>query len=83
MVYECIAEKLADLKQTGHRSRNVERGEINDLKLKIKAIEQQENQLLDTMLTGGFNNALLAIANQKATQLKQDRLTLYARMEER
>ena len=82
MVYECIAEKLADLKQTGHRSRNVERGEINDLKLKIKAIEQQENQLLDTMLTGGFNNALLAIANQKATQLKQDRLTLYARMEE-
>ena len=82
MVYECIAEKLADLKQTGHRSRNVERGEINDLKLKIKAIEQQENQLLDTMLTGGFNNALLAIANQKAAQLKQDRLTLYARMEE-
>lgn len=82
MVYDCIAEKLADLKQTGHRSRNVERGEINDLKLKIKAIEQQEKQLLDMMLTGGFNDALLTIANQKATQLKQDRLALYARMEE-
>ena len=82
MVYDCIAEKLADLKQTGHRSRNVERGEINDLKLKIKAIEQQEKQLLDTMLTGGFNDALLTIANQKATQLKQDRLALYTRIEE-
>lgn len=82
MVYDCIAEKLADLKETGHRSRNVERGEINDLKLKIKAIEQQEKQLLDTMLTGGFNDALLAIANQKATQLKQDRLALYTRIEE-
>ena len=82
MVYDCIAEKLADLKQTGHRNRNVERGEINDLKLKIKAIEQQEKQLLDTMLTGGFNDALLAIANQKATQLKQDRLALYTRIEE-
>ena len=82
MVYDCIAEKLADLKQTGHRNRNVERGEINDLKLKINAIEQQEKQLLDTMLTGGFNDALLAIANQKATQLKQDRLALYTRIEE-
>ena len=82
MVYDCIAEKLADLKETGHRSRNVERGEINDLKLKIKAIEQQEKQLLDTMLTGGFNDALLAIANQKATQLKQDRLALYTQVEE-
>lgn len=82
MVYDCIAEKLADLKQTGHRSPTVERGEINDLKLKIKAIEQQEKQLLDTMLAGGCNDALLAIANQKATQLKQNRLNLYARMEE-
>ena len=82
MVYDCIAEKLTDLKETGHRSRNVERGEINDLKLKIKAIEQQEKQLLDTMLTGGFNDALLTIANQKATQLKQDRLALYTRIEE-
>ena len=82
MVYDCIAEKLADLKQTGHRNRNVERGENNKLKLKINAIEQQEKQLLDTMLTGGFNDALLAIANQKATQLKQDRLALYTRIEE-
>ena len=82
LVYECIAEKLADLKQTGHHSRKVEHGEINDLKLKIKAIEQQEKQLLDTMLAGGFNDALLTIANQKATQFKQDRLALYARMEE-
>lgn len=82
MVYDCISEKLADLKESGHRSRKVEHGEINELKLKIKAIEQQEKKLLDTMLAGGFNNDLLAIANQKATQLKQDRLTLYTRMEE-
>lgn len=37
---------------------------------------------MDTMLTGGFNEDLLAIANQKATQLKQDRLALLERMDE-
>lgn len=36
---------------------------------------------MDTMLTGGFNEALLAIANQKSTQLKQDRLALQERIE--
>ena len=34
------------------------------------------------MLAGGFNDDLLALANQKATQLKRDRLALYERIEE-
>ena len=37
---------------------------------------------MDTIPTGGFHGALLAIANKKATQLKQDRLALDQRMEE-
>ena len=37
---------------------------------------------MDTMLTGGFNEDLLSIANKKATKLKQDRLALYQQMEE-
>ena len=41
-----------------------------------------EQQLLDTILAGGFNDDLLTIANQKATQLKRDRLALYERMED-
>ncbi|MDR3766154.1 MAG: recombinase family protein [Butyricicoccus sp.] len=81
LVYDCIAEKLADRKETGLPTPNVDYSEINDLKLKIKSIEQTEKQLLDTMLNSGFNDDLLAIANQKATQLKQDRLALYTRIE--
>jgi methionyl-tRNA synthetase len=34
------------------------------------------------MLAGGFNEDLLTLANQKASQLKRDRLALYERMEE-
>lgn len=82
MVYDCIAEKLADLKGTKQNTRRGDSAEINDLKLKIKSIEKAEKQLLDTMLSGGFNDDLLAIANQKATQLKRDRLALQDRIDE-
>ena len=81
MVYQCIAEKLAGLKEARYSSHK-DSGEFNDLKLKVKAIERTEKQLLDTILAGGFNEDLLTIANQKASQLKRDRLALYERMEE-
>lgn len=83
LVYDCIAEKLADLKETGHHTRKADHGEVNALKLKIKSIERLEQQLMDTMLTGGCNEDLLALANQKATQLKRERLALYERLEKR
>ncbi|MBP3476589.1 MAG: hypothetical protein J6K48_09755 [Lachnospiraceae bacterium] len=49
------------LKQSIRRKSDT--AEINDLKLKIKAIEKAEKQLLDTMLISGFNEDLLTIAN--------------------
>ena len=82
MVYECISEKLADLKEMNRTTRKGDTAEVNELKLKIKAIEKSEKQLLDTMLAGGVNDDLLALANQKATQLKRDRLALYERIED-
>ncbi len=82
MVYECISAKLADLKEMNRTTRKGDTAEVNELKLKIKAIEKSEKQLLDTMLAGGFNDDLLALANQKATQFKRDRLALHERIED-
>ena len=82
VVYECISAKLADLKEMNRTTRKGDTAEVNELKLKIKAIERSERRLLDTMLAGGFNDDLLALANQKATQLKRDRLALYERIED-
>lgn len=82
MIYDCIAEKLSELTETNHAAKKSDTAEINDLKLKIRAVEKSEKQLLDTMLTSGFNEDLLTIANQKATQLKKDRMDLYERLEE-
>ncbi len=81
MVYDCISEKLADLKGVSRAARK-DTGEANDLKLRIKAIEKAEQQLMDTMLAGGFNEDLLALANQKATQLKRDKQALYDRLDD-
>ena len=82
MVYDCIVEKLKDLKSATRSAKRVDSSEINDLKLKIKTVERAEQQLLDNMLAGGFNADLLALANQKATQLKKDKLALHERLDE-
>lgn len=82
MVYDCISEKLSDMKELSLTSKKGDPVEVNDLKLKMKAIEKAERQLLDAMLAGGFNDDLLAIANQKAARFKRDRLALAERLEE-
>lgn len=82
MVYDCICEKLSELKETKQGAASGNTTGINDLKLKIKEIEKAEKQLIDTMLSGGFNDDLLTLANQKATQLKRDKSILYERIEE-
>lgn len=82
MVYGCITEKLSDLKEIKRTGKAVDYSEINDLKLKLKTVEQNEKQLIDTILAGGFNADLLELANQKAAQLKQDKITLQDRIDE-
>lgn len=82
MVYDCIWEKLSELKETRYTTDKTHSSEINGLKLKINAIEKSEKQLMDTILSGGFNEDLLMLANQKATQLKKEKLALYERIDE-
>ena len=81
MVYDCIASKLSELKETKRRTTSGSASEANDLKLKIKEVERAERQLVDSMLSGGFNDDLLKLANQKASQLKREKATLYERIE--
>ena len=82
MVYDCISVKLAEWKNTKRTTKRNDSAEANDIKLRIKTVETREKQLLDAMLAGGFNEDLLALANQKAAQLKKEKLSLYERMED-
>ena len=76
-----ICEKLALLKEEKAPSKNPNRQAVNELKLKIKAIEQAEKQLLTTILSDGCNSDLLALLNQKATQFQQERQALLSCVE--
>ncbi len=82
MVYNCIGEKLSDIKEMKHSMVAGDTAAVNELKLKIKEIEKEEKQLIDSILAGGYEDALLALANQKAAQLKKDRLVLQERIDE-
>lgn len=81
MVYDCISEKLSELTGGKRTTTKGNSAEINDLKLKILAIEKDEHRLMDNILSGGFNDDLLVLANQKASQLKRDRLALYEQID--
>lgn len=82
MVYDCITEKLKALKGVQSTDTKREPSEINELKLKIKAIEKSEEQLLNILMDGNCNSELMALANQRASRFKKDKLALYERMDE-
>ena len=81
LCYDCITEKLTALKGTGWAAKQEESGARNEIKLKLKAIEQAQQQLMDGLLTGSFNDALLRLANERAERLERDRQALCAQLE--
>lgn len=81
MVYDCITEKLSEMTGEKRTATKYHSSEVNKLKLKILAIEKSEQKLMDSMLSGGFYEELLTLANQKASQLQKDRLALYEKLE--
>ena len=56
--------------------------EVNNLKLKIKAIEIQEKQLTDSILSGNLNMDMIELLNHRASQLKEDKFALRERFDE-
>ncbi len=81
MVYDCISEKLSAIKGFGNNNKKNHAAEINDLKLKIRAVEKAETQLMDTLLSGGCSGDLMELANQRAVQLKNEKSALYEKIE--
>ena len=82
MVYDCITEKLAELTNAKHTAKLEDTAEINDLKLKLKSVEQAEKQLTDSLLSGTLNPDMIHLLNQRATQLKEEKIDLHERLDE-
>jgi len=81
MVYSCISEKLSSLNSKRKTIAKNSGTETNLLKIKLKEVEISEKQLMETTLSGGFNDALLRLANEKAEQLQREKTELYERIE--
>ncbi|MBP0965480.1 MAG: recombinase family protein [Oscillospiraceae bacterium] len=81
MVYDCISGKLSEIKGFRNTDKKNHAAEVNDLKLKIKAVEKAEKQLMDTLLSGGCSGNLLELANQRAAQLENEKTALYEKIE--
>lgn len=73
---ECISEKLSGFPALQQDSSPVDSNMSKQLKLKLKAIAQAEQRLMERLLADNIDGDLLALANQKASQLKQQRTAL-------
>ena len=69
MVYELIAEKLADLKQHSKTISTDNTNKINILRNELSSIKKQQDKLLDMLLSDDNNSDMMALANARAKEL--------------
>ncbi len=76
MVYECIAVKFSDLKNTIFSAQPVDSAESNDIRLKLLSIEKSRQQLVDLLLSADINKEMKELLNQRACRLTQEQNAL-------
>ena len=82
MIYDCITEKFYELSSAVQVKRQTDTSEINDIKLRILAIDKSRQQIVDMFLSEDINSAMKELLNQRAIRLKQEQNILNDRMEE-
>lgn len=69
MVYELIAEKLANLKEHRKKISTDNTNKINVLKNELASIKKQQDKLMDMLLSDDANSDTMALVNRKAEEL--------------
>ena len=80
MVYALIAEKLATLKDSRKQITTDNTGKINLLKNRLTEIRQAEEKLVDLMM-GGAESDMVALLNQRAQKLAEEKREVTERIE--
>jgi hypothetical protein len=80
MVYELITEKLATLKDSRKQITTDNTGKVNLLKNRLTEIRQAEEKLVDLIL-GGAEPDMMALLNQRAQKLAEEKREVSERME--
>ncbi len=73
MVDEYITKKLEslNLSRVHHSEENT--AQINIIKLKVKEVEQKLSSLSDAILSGSLNAEMIAVLNERATKLTEEK----------
>lgn len=72
MVYDCITNIFADLKDTASSAKMADTAESNEIKLKILSLEKSRQRLVDMLLDEDVNREMKELLNQRASQMKQE-----------
>lgn len=80
MVYELITEKLATLKDSRKQIATDNTGKVNLLKNRLTEIRQAEEKLVDLMM-GGAESDMMALLNQRAKKLAEEKREVSERIE--
>lgn len=72
-VHNSISKKIRSLKQVDGEYRSENTMAINELRIKLREIEQQEKKIAEQVLSGDITAPLMNILNTKATELDKQK----------
>ena len=81
MVYDLISEKFRSIKTCTGKAQNENTGKINALKNKLSEIQSSQHKLVDMMMNIGIESDMLALLNEKAKALAEEKRKITEQIE--
>ena len=81
MVYDLISEKFRSMKTCTGKAQNENTGKINALKNKLSEINASQNKLVELLISSGVESDMLALLNEKAKALTEEKRKITEQIE--
>lgn len=80
-IYKCICDKLKGFKKCDGKYSEKNTAEANDIRIKLRKIEQEEQNIANTLTNSSLNKSLIDILSSKADSLSKEREALRQKLE--
>jgi hypothetical protein len=81
MVYDLISEKFRTMKTCTGKAQSENTGKINALKNQLSEIQASQRKLVDLMMSGGTEPDMLALLNERARVLAEEKRKITEQIE--
>lgn len=82
MIDECISKKFETLRLSESHRDDENAVQINELKLKLTGVEKKISSLIDAVLSGELNSEMIALLNEKAKKLTEQKRRILEALDE-